>query len=158
MVANQISGTLINISSNHASGCWPRASVYGPAKAAVEKMTKNIALELAPHGIRVIGIAPGYTHARNTPPDKMKTDNDPQNDPQIGPLNDPQIGPLIKPLNDPQIGPLIKRIPLQRFAQPEEIGNMVVFLASSLAGYITGTTIYMDGGALLPVLVENTYV
>ena len=68
MIANKISGAIINISSNHASGCWPRASVYGPAKAAVEKMTKNVALELAPYGIRVIGIAPGYTQVREIPP------------------------------------------------------------------------------------------
>ena len=130
MVAHKIKGTIINISSNHASGCWPRASVYGPTKAAVEKMTKNAALELAAYGIRMIAIAPGYTHIREVSPEKMEK----------------------------YVIPFSNRIPLKRFAQAEEIGNMVVFLASGQVDYITGTSIYMDGGALLPVVPDNTFM
>ncbi|MDD4018509.1 MAG: SDR family oxidoreductase [Kiritimatiellae bacterium] len=130
MVANHTRGTIVNISSNHATGCWPRASVYGPAKAAVEKMTRNIALELAPYGIRMVGVAPGYTQVRQTTPD-----------------NEARF-----------IRPVSSRIPMQRFARPEEIGNLVVYLVQEQANYITGTTIYMDGGALLPVVPENTYM
>ena len=51
-----------------------------------------------------------------------------------------------------------KRIPAGRFATPREIGNAVVFLASEQAGYITGTTLFIDGGALLPVITENRFV
>jgi len=61
MVANKKKGVIINISSNHADGCWPDASVYGPTKAALTKFGKNAAMELAPYGIRVITVAPGYT-------------------------------------------------------------------------------------------------
>ena len=50
------------------------------------------------------------------------------------------------------------RIPGGRFAQTWEIGDAVVFLASDSAGYITGTTLYIDGGSLLPVLAENTFL
>ena len=61
MVANNKKGIIINISSNHVDGCWPNASVYAPTKAALTKFGKNAAMELAPYGIRVITIAPGYT-------------------------------------------------------------------------------------------------
>ncbi len=50
------------------------------------------------------------------------------------------------------------RIPLHRFCTPAEVGDAVVFLDSEGARYITGTTLYMDGGALLPVLAENSFI
>jgi NAD(P)-dependent dehydrogenase (short-subunit alcohol dehydrogenase family) len=46
---------------------------------------------------------------------------------------------------------------MQRFCTPEEVGAAVVYLASDEAGYITGTTLFMDGGALLPVVADNEY-
>ncbi len=61
MVENHIPGVIINVTSNQAEGCWPRASIYGPTKAAVSKFTKNAAMELAPYGVRMVAIAPGYT-------------------------------------------------------------------------------------------------
>ncbi len=61
MVEHKKKGLIINVSSNQAVGCWPRATVYAPVKAAVSKFTQNAAMELAPHGIRMVGIAPGYT-------------------------------------------------------------------------------------------------
>jgi len=61
MVANGKNGIIINISSNHVNGCWPQANIYGPTKAALTKFGENAAMELAPYGIRVITIAPGYT-------------------------------------------------------------------------------------------------
>ena len=62
MVKNNIKGQIINISSNHCFGCWPNATVYASNKAALTKFTKNAAMELAKHGIRVNAIAPGYTN------------------------------------------------------------------------------------------------
>ena len=94
-------------------------------------MGKNIAMELAPYGIRVVTIAPGYTHI-------------PEND-------RPGAG------RPAWIDAISRRIPCGRVAEPEEIGAAVVFLASENAGYITGTTLNMDGGALLPVLAENRF-
>ena len=132
MVAKGIKGVIVNISSNHALGCWPIASFYAAAKAGVDKMGKNIAMELAPYGIRVVTVAPGYTHI-------------PEND---------RPGAGERPA---WIDAISRRIPGGRVAEPEEIGAAVVFLASEAAGYITGTTLNIDGGALLPVLAENRF-
>lgn len=128
MVEKGTKGVIINITSNHSIGCWPNATLYGPAKAALDKLTKNMALDLAKYGIRVVAIAPGYTQL------EWFTEKHRQ-----------------------YVAETSKRIPLQRFATPEEIGDAVVYLASEKAGYITGTTLFMDGGALLPVVPHNDY-
>ena len=126
MVAKGTKGVIINISSNHGQGCWPIASFYAAAKAGLDKAGKNMALELAEYGIRVVTVAPGYT--------------------------EPTLGAWGKNAK------LTDRIPAGRFAVASEIGDAVVFLASDKAGYITGTTITIDGGALLPVITENRFV
>ena len=61
MIERGIPGGIVIISSNQVEGCWPRATIYGPTKAAVSKFTKNAAMELIPHGIRMVAVAPGYT-------------------------------------------------------------------------------------------------
>lgn len=61
MIEHQKNGVVINISSNHVDGCWPNATIYASAKAALTKFGKNAAMELAPYGIRVVTVAPGYT-------------------------------------------------------------------------------------------------
>lgn len=61
MIRQNIPGVIINISSNHAVGCWPDCTVYAGTKAALSKFSKNCAMELAPYGIRVLTIQPGYT-------------------------------------------------------------------------------------------------
>lgn len=61
MVKHGIKGVIVNISSNQVDGCWPRATIYGPTKAAVSKFTKNAAMELSLYGIRMVAVAPGYT-------------------------------------------------------------------------------------------------
>lgn len=128
MVDRGVKGTIINITSNHQTGCWPRASAYGPTKAALNKFTQNAALELAPHGIRMVSIAPGYTHVREIPPDRQE-----------------------------RLQGLYNKLPLNRFCEPWEVGKACVFLAGEGAGYITGTCLVMDGGALLPCVPDNTY-
>lgn len=69
MIEQGVKGVIINISSNQADGCWPRASIYAPTKAAVSKFTKNAAMELAPYGIRMAAVAPGYTDVGWDPED-----------------------------------------------------------------------------------------
>ncbi|MDR3120056.1 MAG: SDR family oxidoreductase [Clostridiales bacterium] len=128
MVEKGVRGTIINITSNHQTGCWPRANVYGPVKAALNKFTQNAALELAPHGIRVVSVAPGYTRVREFAPE-----------------------------HSARLEKLYGKLPLHRFCEPWEVGRACVFLAGEGAGYITGTCLVMDGGALLPVVPENTY-
>lgn len=61
MIERGTKGVIINVSSNQVDGCWPRATIYGPTKAAVSKFTKNAAMELAGTGVRMAAIAPGYT-------------------------------------------------------------------------------------------------
>lgn len=123
MVAHQRRGVIVNITSNHIDGCFPDANIYAPSKAAVNTFCRNAAMELAPHGIRVLSLAPGYT-------DVWDKDN--------------------------PIQQVSKRIPLGRFARPEEIAEILVFLASDRCAYMTGTRITVDGGALLPVVPENS--
>ncbi len=61
MVEKKIPGVIINISSNHAQGCWNGATFYAAAKAGLNKLGMNMAMELGQYGIRVVTIAPGYT-------------------------------------------------------------------------------------------------
>ena len=128
MVEKGVKGTIINITSNHQTGCWPHANVYGPTKAALNKFTMNAAMELAPYGIRMVSVAPGYTRVRE-----------------------------FKPEHAERRQALFNRLPLGRFCEPWEVGKACVFLASEGGGYITGTCLAMDGGALLPVVAENTF-
>lgn len=61
LIALKKPGLIINLSSNQVEGCWPRATIYASVKAAVSKFTKNASMELAPYGIRLVAVAPGYT-------------------------------------------------------------------------------------------------
>ena len=61
MIEHQTKGVIVNLASNQVDGCWPRATIYAPTKAAVAKFTKNAAMELIPYNIRMVAIAPGYT-------------------------------------------------------------------------------------------------
>lgn len=61
MIEKNVKGVIINISSNQINGCWPRATIYAPTKAAVSKFTENAAMELSLYGIRMAAVAPGYT-------------------------------------------------------------------------------------------------
>lgn len=126
MIADGRKGVIINISSNQSVGNWPRSTVYGPTKAAVEKFTRNCAMELVKYGIRMNAVAPGYTDVGWAPEDHRWE--------------------------------AAKRLPMGRFASKKEIGRGCVYLASEDAGYITGTTLFIDGGALLPVVAENDFV
>ena len=126
MVDTGTRGVIINISSNHMSSCWPGATAYAGAKAALSKFGENAAMELAKYGIRVVTIAPGYT--TNRTPEEMS----------------PEYEQRISEINE--------KIPIHRFGEPSEVGGACVFLAGADAGYITGTTLFMDGGALLPNL------
>lgn len=128
MIKNGIKGSIINICSNHRAMNFPIASVYGSAKTAVFKLTQHIALELAPYGIRVNSISPGYIK-----------------------VTDPNVVSERERM-------MVSRIPMGRIGQPVEIANMVRYLASDEAQFITGSDFLVDGGALLPALMDNTYI
>ncbi|UUO04329.1 SDR family oxidoreductase [Blastopirellula sp. J2-11] len=112
-------GVVISVSSVHEEIAWSGYSAYTASKSGVAMMTKTLAQEAAPYGVRVLAIAPGA----------IKT----------------QIN---KPVwSDPeQRKDLLTKIPLNRIGEPQEIAKMTVVLASDVASYITGRTIFIDGG------------
>ncbi len=93
---------------------------YNASKAAVHQLTKSLAAEWAPHGVRVNALAPGY----------VKT--------EMAPVDDPHYKPLW--VDDP---------PMQRYALPEELGPSVVYLASDASSFMTGSVLVVDGGYTL---------
>jgi NAD(P)-dependent dehydrogenase (short-subunit alcohol dehydrogenase family) len=118
-MTRQKSGVIINLSSVHEEIAWSGYSAYTASKAAVGMLTKTLAQEAAPYGVRVLSIAPG---AIRTPINRAV-------------WSDPQC------LQD-----LLEKIPLQRIGEPAEIARMVVVLASDVASYVTGRTVFVDGG------------
>jgi glucose 1-dehydrogenase len=114
-------GRIINITSVHEDWPMPGNTAYCLAKGGMRMLTRTAGVELAPHGILVVGVGPGAVAT----PINLATMNDPA---------------LLAKLN--------AAIPLGRMAQPEEIANVVVFLAGAGASYLTATTIFADGGIM----------
>ncbi len=113
-------GAIVNLSSISASHGMPGRASYCAVKAGIEGLTRELAVEWAPDGIRVNAVAPGYTLTA-------------------------LVAKLIaQGAYEPE--PVIKRIPLNRMAQPEEIARPIVFLASDDASFITGSVLTIDGG------------
>ena len=121
MIAQGGGGRIINISSIHEDWPMPGNAPYCAAKGGVRMLTRTAGVELAPHGITVVGVAPGAVH---TPIDEVT-------------LADPV-----------QRAKLNSAIPLGRVAEPGEIANLVAFLASDQASYGTATTYVADGGMM----------
>lgn len=113
--------SIINMSSINAQVAIANALAYSVSKGGLMQMTKAMALELAPLGIRVNAVGPG----------SIKT---------------AMLGKAAS--DDEAMAKIQSRTPLGRLAVPEEIANIVFFLASEGASYITGETIYADGGRL----------
>lgn len=114
--------SIINVTSIEAYRGIPYCSVYAAAKAGIAGFTKSLALELAPEGIRVNDIAPETTDT-----------------PQVA------LDVMIPPENRENMD---KWIPLGRFGTPADCAGAALYLASPLAGWVTGTAIHVDGGAL----------
>ena len=114
-------GRIVNISSIHEDWPMPGNSPYCAAKGGVRMLTRTAGVELAPHGITVVGVAPGAVH---TPIDEVT-------------LSDPAAKAKLE-----------SAIPLGRVAEPEEIARLVAFLASEAASYGTATTYVADGGMM----------
>jgi NAD(P)-dependent dehydrogenase (short-subunit alcohol dehydrogenase family) len=113
------SGVVLSISSVHEQIAWSGYSAYTSSKAAVGMLTKTLAQEAAPHGVRVLAVGPG---AIKTPINRSV-------------WSDPQ-----------DLKDLLEKIPLKRIGEPEEVARMVVVLVSEVASYVTGRTIFVDGG------------
>lgn len=115
----QKKGVVLSTTSVHEEIAWSGFSAYTASKAAVSMLTKTLAQEAAPHGVRVLAVAPGA----------IKT-----------PINR-------NVWSDPNgLRDLLKKIPLNRIGEPDDIARMVVMLVSDAASYVTGCTIFVDGG------------
>lgn len=115
-------GVIVNITSVHEFIPWEGYSAYTSAKAGLSMFTKTLAQETADKGIRVVALAPGAIQT---------------------PINE-------SVWSDPQsLKDLDHKISMGRLGKPEEIANVVAFLVSDLASYITGTTLAVDGGMLI---------
>ncbi len=112
-------GAVISLASTHGVVGFPGASTYGIAKAGVSHMTRMLAIECAPHGIRVNAVAPGTTPTESRAPS----------------LADPQRRAV-----------MTERVPLKRLAAVDEVAGAIRYLASPQAAYITGHTLMVDGG------------
>jgi glucose 1-dehydrogenase len=114
-------GKVINISSVHEELPFPHFAPYCMSKGGMRMMTRDLAIELAPFGITINSIAPGAIET---------------------PIN-------TKLLQDPaKLKALLGNIPLNRLGKPQDVAGVAAFLASSDADYMTGTTVFADGGLL----------
>jgi glucose 1-dehydrogenase len=121
MIKQGQGGRIINISSVHEDWPMPGNTPYCCSKGGMRMLTRTAALELAEHGIAVVGVGPGavataMNKATTSDPDKRRK--------------------------------LQYTIPLSRMAEPEEIANLVAWLASDQADYVTATTYFIDGGIM----------
>ena len=123
-MVKQKSGVIINIASvamGQVGVGFPALVHYCASKGGVVAMTEALALELAPYNIRVNAISPGAIET-----------------PMIDPLKaDPKL-----------IERVLARIPMHRVGKPEEVSNLVLFLASDVSSYMTGSNVIIDGGWL----------
>jgi NAD(P)-dependent dehydrogenase (short-subunit alcohol dehydrogenase family) len=120
MMIQQKSGSIINISSMAAQYGLPQVISYSASKTAVEGMTRAMAVELSPLGIRVNCIAPGFIVTKMS---SAALNGDPERKQKV-----------------------LSRTPMGKLGMPEDVANTAYFLASDESAYMTGTVIPVDGG------------
>lgn len=122
-------GSIVNISSIGGHRATPRRTVYGPSKAALEHLGRQLAVELGPSGVRVNTVSPGQT------PTKMR-----------GFRDIPGGAPTPTPSEDEGRKTVTVGIPLQRRGSLDDYAGPVLFLLSNLSAYVTGVSLWVDGG------------
>lgn len=120
MIENKTKGRIIYISSTRGIRAYANDTVYGSLKAALNRAVQSLAIELAEHDITINSVAPGATSVRgDDSPEALRS------------------------------GHISKLIPLKRKGKPEDVANLVNYLISDEAEYITGETVKVDGGLIL---------
>ncbi|MBM3549830.1 MAG: SDR family oxidoreductase, partial [Alphaproteobacteria bacterium] len=117
MVKRKVKGSIVNISSGAARRMAMGSVIYCTSKTAIDRLTKGFALELAPLGIRVNAVEPGFVP-----------------------------GSEVSALSDEYVTAMIARIPMGRASGPKDAPAAIMFLCSEEADFITGATIAVDGG------------
>ena len=121
LVAQGSGGVIVNVSSGESVRPALSLAPYGAAKAAINHLTQTLAVELAPHGIRVLALAPGTT-----------------------------LTPTVRAaLTDEYLATLVESIPLGRLNEPDDLARLVVALVSDLGAAVTGQLVLADFGAHL---------
>ncbi len=118
-MVQQKSGVVLNISSVHELIAWSGYSAYAASKAGVSMMSKTLAQEAGPYGVRVLCLAPGAIRT----PINAQVWTDPAGE-----------------------ADLVSKIPLGRVGEPEDVARLAVVLASDVASYVTATSVFVDGG------------
>lgn len=113
-------GAIVNMSSVNAVMTMPGFTIYNVSKGGIEQLTRGMAVELAPLGIRVNAVGPG-TILSEMSRTAVLSDKEGQRN-------------------------ILSRTPLGRFGEPNEVASVVAFLASEDASYVTGETVFIDGG------------
>jgi NAD(P)-dependent dehydrogenase (short-subunit alcohol dehydrogenase family) len=119
MLAQGKGGVIVNMSSINSGLANPNVAPYAISKGGMNQVTSTAAVAFAAHGVRVVGVGPGTI------------------------MTDMVAGAFVQSAGNHAI---LSRTPLGRYGQPDEIAAVVAFLASDDASYITGETIYVDGG------------
>lgn len=119
MIAQGRGGVIINMSSINSGLANPSVAPYAISKGGMNQVTSTAAVAFAAHGIRVVGVGPGTI------------------------MTDMVTGAFVQSAGNHAI---LSRTPLGRYGQPEEVASVVAFLASDDASYLTGETVYVDGG------------
>jgi NAD(P)-dependent dehydrogenase (short-subunit alcohol dehydrogenase family) len=122
LVAQGTGGSIVSVSSVSGMASAPFHAPYGAAKAGLMSLTRSLAIELAPAGVRVNNVAPGAVAT-------------------------PRVAERLNGIQESTAAQQRSRAPLGRMGEPDEIAKVVVFLSSDLASYVSGQTIVVDGAA-----------
>ena len=146
-----IKGNIINITSSRGERVYPNCGLYCGMKAGLNRAVEAFALDVAPFGIRINNVAPGAVRIRSKE--------------EIAAMSfgadtdyfwDKRFLDGADAVQEDFWDELGKKIPLKRVAETEDIANAVVFLSSEKASYITGVTLRVDGGLILPGMPEGS--